>query len=57
MIDKYGRKIDYFCILFIDKCNLRCVYCMLLDVKFDKNYINENLSFEDYKFIIKVMVE
>ncbi|HBG0209396.1 TPA: cyclic pyranopterin phosphate synthase MoaA, partial [Clostridioides difficile] len=27
------------------------------DVKFDKNYINENLSFEDYKFIIKAMAE
>ncbi|HFG9165988.1 TPA: GTP 3',8-cyclase MoaA [Clostridioides difficile] len=57
MIDKYGRKIDYLRISLTDKCNLRCVYCMPPDVKFDKNYINENLRFEDYKFIIKAMAE
>lgn len=44
MIDKYGRKIDYLRISLTDKCNLRCVYCMPPDVKFDKNYINENLD-------------
>ena len=28
MIDNYGRKIDYLRISLIDRCNLRCVYCM-----------------------------
>lgn len=28
MIDSYGRNIDYIRISVIDRCNLRCVYCM-----------------------------
>lgn len=28
MIDEYGRTIDYIRISIIDRCNLRCVYCM-----------------------------
>lgn len=28
MIDGYGREIDYIRISIIDRCNLRCVYCM-----------------------------
>ncbi|MCI7098094.1 MAG: GTP 3',8-cyclase MoaA [Lachnospiraceae bacterium] len=28
MIDSYGRVIDYLRISVIDRCNLRCVYCM-----------------------------
>lgn len=28
MLDKFNRKIDYLRISVIDKCNLRCVYCM-----------------------------
>ncbi len=28
MIDGYGRNIDYLRISIIDRCNLRCVYCM-----------------------------
>jgi len=28
MIDGHGRKIDYLRISLIDRCNLRCVYCM-----------------------------
>lgn len=55
MIDKYGRSIDYLRISLTDNCNLRCVYCMPPDVKFDRNYINDDLSLEDYKFLIKSM--
>lgn len=28
MVDSYGREIDYIRISVIDRCNLRCVYCM-----------------------------
>lgn len=28
MVDSYGRVIDYLRISVIDRCNLRCVYCM-----------------------------
>lgn len=28
MIDQYGRRITYLRISVIDKCNLRCLYCM-----------------------------
>ena len=28
MLDKLNRKIDYLRISVIDRCNLRCVYCM-----------------------------
>ncbi|MGL6106784.1 GTP 3',8-cyclase MoaA [Romboutsia sp.] len=57
MKDKFGRNINYARISLTDKCNLRCVYCMPSDVKFEKNYMNDELSFEDYKFIIKGLSE
>ena len=53
MIDKYGRNINYVRISLTDKCNLRCAYCMPSDVDFEKNYINDVLSLDDYKFIIQ----
>lgn len=28
LIDRYGRKIDYLRISVIDRCNLKCVYCL-----------------------------
>lgn len=52
MIDKYNREIDYLRISLTDNCNLRCVYCMPKDIETDK--INNELSFEDYKTILKV---
>ena len=29
--DRFGREIDYLRISLIDRCNLRCVYCMPLN--------------------------
>ncbi|GAA3645997.1 GTP 3',8-cyclase MoaA [Asaccharospora irregularis] len=55
MKDEYGRKINYLRISLTDKCNLRCIYCMPPDIEFDKNYINNDLSVNDYKFLIKSM--
>lgn len=53
MIDKYNREIEYLRISLTDYCNLRCVYCMPSDAKLDKININKDLSFDDYKVIIK----
>lgn len=55
MIDKYGRNINYLRISLTDKCNLKCIYCMPSDAKFEDEYINSSLSTDDYKFIIKSM--
>ena len=52
MLDKLNRKIDYLRISVIDRCNLRCVYCMPEDKVYENNLINDTLSFNDYKFII-----
>jgi cyclic pyranopterin phosphate synthase len=32
-LDRYQREIDYLRISLVDHCNLRCVYCMPLDVR------------------------
>ena len=57
MKDSYSREINYLRISLTDKCNLRCVYCMDEDEKFQDDYINDVLSFDDYKFIIKNCAE
>ena len=57
MLDKYGRNIDYARISLTDKCNLRCVYCMPEDKVYENNLINNNLSFNDYKFIINALAQ
>ncbi len=36
MIDQFGRRITYLRISVIDKCNLRCFYCM------PKGYVNQS---------------
>ncbi len=33
-VDSFGREIDYLRISVTDQCNLRCVYCMPMHVKF-----------------------
>ncbi len=39
MLDKLNRKIDYLRISVIDRCNLRCVYCMPEDKVYENNLI------------------
>lgn len=53
MLDNYGREIDYLRISLTENCNLRCIYCMPEDTKFDDSFINKNISFDEYKIIIK----
>lgn len=57
MVDNYGREINYLRISLTDKCNLKCVYCMPNGVEFNDEYINDFLSFDDFKFIINSMSE
>lgn len=46
MIDGNGRKIDYLRISIIDRCNLRCVYCMPEDGVDSVSHV-EILSYEE----------
>ena len=53
MKDSYLKEVNYLRISLTDKCNLRCVYCKDEDEIAKEESINNILSFEDYKFIIK----
>lgn len=53
MKDNYLRDINYLRISLTDKCNLRCVYCKEEDDNIEEEYINNVLSLDDYKFIIR----
>jgi cyclic pyranopterin phosphate synthase len=54
MKDKYNRNIDYLRISVIDRCNLRCIYCM--PEEGIKNLLphNELLSYEEILQVIKI---
>ena len=56
MKDSYSREIDYLRISLTNKCNLDCVYCSE-DNKSVEESVNNILSFNDYKFIIKSFSE
>lgn len=53
LIDRYGRKINYFRISVTDRCNLKCIYCVpnsgIIHKKSD-----EILSYEEILRIVKV---
>lgn len=34
LVDKFGCKVDYVCILVIDWCDFCCVYCMVEEMIF-----------------------
>lgn len=53
MIDGHGRKIDYLRISLIDRCNLRCVYCMPED-GVDMVPHEEILTYEEILRLVKV---
>jgi len=53
MKDSYSREINYLRISLTDKCNLRCVYCKEEEDTVEEEYVNNILSFDDYKFIIR----
>ena len=49
MHDRYGRRIDYLRISITDKCNLRCSYCMPVDIK--SLPMDQILSFEEIAMV------
>ena len=53
MIDGNGREIDYLRISIIDRCNLRCVYCMP-ENGVDAVAHDEILSYEEITKLVKV---
>lgn len=53
MIDGNGRNIDYLRISIIDRCNLRCVYCMPEDGVESVSHV-EILSYEEIIKLAKV---
>jgi cyclic pyranopterin phosphate synthase len=52
MKDKYGRRINYLRVSLVDRCNLRCMYCMPEDGIIKKPH-SELLRFEDILKIIR----
>jgi len=53
MIDKQGRNINYLRVSVTDRCNLRCVYCML-EEGIESLQHDDVLRFEDILKIVKV---
>jgi cyclic pyranopterin phosphate synthase len=54
--DSFNREIDYLRISVIDRCNLRCVYCMPLDgLRFLPN--SDLLSAEEIESVVRAAVE
>lgn len=52
MLDRFGREINYLRIAVIDRCNLRCVYCLPENgIKLRSH--QEILSFEEILAIVK----
>lgn len=57
MKDSYGRKVEYLRVSVIDRCNLRCIYCM--PEEGIKNLLphHEILTYEEILRIIKIASE
>ena len=56
MKDGFGRPVDYLRISVIDKCNLRCTYCMPL-AGFEWIPKSEILTYEEISEIVRQMAE
>ena len=56
MLDRFGRKINYLRISVIDRCNLRCVYCMP-EEGFKLRSHCDILSFEEIVIVVKAAIK
>ncbi len=54
MVDSYGREINYLRISVIDRCNLRCLYCMPEEGIDDKLRHTSILSLEDIARLVEI---
>ena len=53
LIDQFGRKVNYLRVSVIDRCNLRCNFCMPLQgLEFYAK--NELLSFDEIVLTLRV---
>lgn len=52
MNDSYGRRINYLRISLTDVCNLRCVYCMPEDIRFQPRA--EQMTDDEIIFLVQV---
>lgn len=49
--DSYGRRVNYLRISLTDACNLRCIYCMPEEMKFQPRH--ELMNDEELLFLVK----
>jgi len=56
LIDPFGRRIEYVRLSLIDKCNLRCFYCMPKGFK-DFEQPENWLTFDEIERVIKAFTE
>jgi GTP 3',8-cyclase len=57
LIDSFNRKHDYLRISLTDKCNLRCLYCMPLDLPESFLASRSMMSVDEIESIAKVFVD
>ena len=53
LLDKFNRRIDYLRISVTDRCNYRCIYCML-EAPFMRKSHSDILSYEQIESVAKV---
>jgi len=53
--DRFGRQLNYLRVSVTDRCNLRCVYCMPEDMKFQP--LRELMSDQELLTLVRIMAE
>lgn len=53
--DRFGRQLNYLRVSVTDRCNLRCVYCMPEDMKFQP--LRELMSDQELLTLVGIMAE
>ena len=53
--DRFGRQLNYLRVSVTDRCNLRCVYCMPEDMKFQP--LRELMTDQELLTLVRIMAE
>jgi cyclic pyranopterin phosphate synthase len=53
--DRFGRRLNYLRVSLTDRCNLRCVYCMPEDMKFQP--LSQLMSDQEITDLVGIMAE
>ncbi len=56
LVDRWQRKLDYLRVSVIDRCNLRCIYCMPRGTPIDWIAHKDLLSIDEFERLIRVSV-